>query len=164
MERLWSKKYRKLVLDAELFLDGTEALTDAETGRLIKALALYSTTGERPDTEGNERFILPYFIQMVDAYSPKSTAGSNHPNWKGGVTPRNRIDRNSAEYKAWRTKVFERDDYTCQLCGEHGGKLNAHHVVPFAKDKAKRLEVSNGVTLCEDCHRAIHRGDLELGR
>lgn len=157
-------KYRRLVLDAEMFLTGTEPLSDEETGRLIKALAAYSLTGEKERLKGNERFIYPSFIGMVDDYSPKSTAGANHPNWKGGITPQNHLDRNANEYKTWRTKVFQRDDFTCQLCGEHGGKLNAHHIVPFAKDKSKRTDVENGITLCEDCHKMVHREKIGIWR
>ena len=66
--------------------------------------------------------------------------------------------RRSGEYADWRKKVFERDDYTCQMCGKRGGKLNAHHIKEYAKYPNLRYEVSNGVTLCEKCHKGVHHG------
>lgn len=65
--------------------------------------------------------------------------------------------RNSREYANWRSSVFIRDKHTCQKCGQKGGTLNAHHIKPFAKFPDLRLDVENGQTLCESCHRKIHR-------
>lgn len=65
--------------------------------------------------------------------------------------------RNSSEYSKWRTDVFERDGYKCQHCDQVGGTLNAHHIKPFAQYEDLRLELTNGLTLCEDCHKAVHR-------
>lgn len=65
--------------------------------------------------------------------------------------------RHSTEYTNWRTAVFERDEYTCKACGQVGGKLNAHHIRPYAKFPSLRLDVDNGVTLCEACHKELHR-------
>ena len=67
-------------------------------------------------------------------------------------------DRCCKEYKTWRTSIFENNDYTCAYCGVRGGKLNAHHIKPWAKYPKLRYEVSNGITLCETCHRVIHKG------
>ena len=61
------------------------------------------------------------------------------------------------EYKMWRTSVFERNNYTCQKCSKVGYKLNAHHIINYAKNENSRLEVSNGITFCEDCHRIFHK-------
>ena len=69
----------------------------------------------------------------------------------------NSESRKTAEYKAWRTSVFQRDGYTCQLCGRVGGELNAHHIKPFAKYKSLRYDINNGITLCKECHKEIHR-------
>jgi len=80
-------------------------------------------------------------------------SGSKHWNWKGGITDENHRIRTSADMKAWRKAVFERDNYTCVLCGQYGGKLNADHIKPFALYPQLRLELSNGRTLCFDCHR-----------
>lgn len=81
--------------------------------------------------------------------------------WTGIKTPpwerSNKRQRNSPQYANWRTKVFERDKYTCQKCGQIGGELNAHHIKPFAEFKKHRYEVSNGLTVCVECHREIHR-------
>lgn len=66
--------------------------------------------------------------------------------------------RNSNEYKEWREAVFKRDKYTCQNCGQIGGELNAHHRKSFKKYPKLRLIISNGKTLCIDCHRQIKRG------
>lgn len=66
--------------------------------------------------------------------------------------------RRCSEYKAWRTAVFQRDNYTRQLCGSHGVKLNAHHRLPYATYPNLRYDVDNGVTLCVPCHNAVHRG------
>lgn len=71
--------------------------------------------------------------------------------------------RSTAEYKEWRTNVFERDNYTCQICKQVGGSLQAHHIKPFAKYKELRFDVSNGQTLCESCHKQIHKEVLTNG-
>lgn len=67
--------------------------------------------------------------------------------------------RQSWAYKAWRTLVFERDNYLCTECrdGNKKGrgesvKLHADHIKPFALYPELRFEVSNGRTLCVPCH------------
>jgi 5-methylcytosine-specific restriction endonuclease McrA len=76
--------------------------------------------------------------------------------WKGGTygTERHR-EMSRMEYKQWRMAVFTRDNFTCQGCQARGVYLNAHHIKPYAKFPELRLEVSNGVTLCEPCHNLI---------
>jgi 5-methylcytosine-specific restriction endonuclease McrA len=79
--------------------------------------------------------------------------GKRNNKWKGGITPINAKIRKSPEYKAWRKAIFERDNYTCQICDERGGHLNADHIKPFAYFPELRFELSNGRTLCLSCHR-----------
>lgn len=78
--------------------------------------------------------------------------GEDAPNWKGGITPEIKALRKSDEYKQWRTAVYERDNYTCQCCGKHGGSLRAHHIHSFSSHKHLRFDINNGITLCDACH------------
>ena len=85
--------------------------------------------------------------------------GEKHPNWKGGISKTNKTERQLAmetiEYKFWRTSVFERDCFTCVECGEKGGKLQADHIKPWRDYKKLRYKISNGRTLCVECHKKI---------
>ena len=73
-------------------------------------------------------------------------------------------DRQTREYKQWRKSVFERDNYTCQACGEKGGRLQAHHIKQWALYPKERYNVANGVTLCKKCHKKVHIKGVEYGR
>ena len=66
---------------------------------------------------------------------------------------RNRNKHGSAEEREWRLAVFVRDNYVCLECGARGGKLSADHIEPWWKRPDLRFELSNGRTLCRDCHR-----------
>lgn len=87
----------------------------------------------------------------------KKYSGENHYNWKGGITPEEEKFRKSKKYIKWRDAVFKRDDYTCQACGSRGVELNAHHLDGFHWCKEKRLDINNGITLCEECHYSFHK-------
>ncbi len=65
--------------------------------------------------------------------------------------------KSSRQYKRWRKQIFERDDYTCQLCGQRGGKLEPHHIYEFSLYPNKRFDVNNGITLCRKCHLEVHK-------
>ena len=79
--------------------------------------------------------------------------GEKSHRWRGGKTSEAMIIRGSKEYADWRSSVFRRDKFTCQICGSVGGKLNADHIKPFSSHPELRLDVSNGRTLCVECHR-----------
>jgi len=98
-------------------------------------------------------------------------SGKGGSNWKGGVTPLKIIFRTSKEYADWRISCMARDKFTCQTCGKKGGMLNVHHI-KTVKDIFKEYDIKtrsdfincdelwdmdNGITLCIDCHKEIHR-------
>ncbi len=79
--------------------------------------------------------------------------GEKASNWQGGITSINKAIRNSLKYKLWRESVFKRDNYQCTLGKkEHGNKLQADHIKPFAYFPELRFALSNGRTLCKPCH------------
>lgn len=82
----------------------------------------------------------------------KSKAGNKNPNWKGGISPEYKRIRRSSKFFQWRKKVFERDNYTCQMCFNRGGELHPDHIKQFAYYPELRFELSNGRTLCKECH------------
>lgn len=98
-------------------------------------------------------------------YRAKMKASNYHKNigdkshlWKGGITSENMIIRSRSDYKEWRKKVFERDNYTCVWCGVKSGNgkaiiLHADHIKSFAYHPELRFEISNGRTLCKECHK-----------
>jgi hypothetical protein len=67
--------------------------------------------------------------------------------------------RNSPEYRAFKKEVLERDGYKCKVCGSTEN-LHVHHFKSYRKYPELRADVSNGVTLCANCHRMVHHGDL----
>ncbi len=97
----------------------------------------------------------------------EATKGEKNKNWKGGITSLRFQIYNLYEFRLWRLKVYTRDNYTCVACHKVGGKLNAHHIKSFSKILEENnitsvveaqlcgelWDVSNGVTLCKDCHK-----------
>ena len=69
-----------------------------------------------------------------------------------------RAEMGRLEYRLWRESVFERDNWTCQLCFRRGCRLEADHIKPWAKFPELRIAIDNGRTLCYECHRKGHRG------
>lgn len=78
--------------------------------------------------------------------------GISIEDFNGFAVTEEHMARNNTYYKEWVREVFERDKYTCQCCGKHGGNLNAHHLYNFSERKDLRYDVSNGITFCEACH------------
>ena len=112
--------------------------------------------------EGHEfKMSLDHMLSGEDCpycYS-KNRCGEGHPNYNPNLTEEDR-DRNRL-YKEggnglWVKTVYAKDNFTCQICGEKR-HLNAHHLDGYHWAKEKRLELLNGVTLCEDCHKLFHK-------
>lgn len=87
--------------------------------------------------------------------------GENSPNWKGGISTQRDIDKRTKEYKDWRKKVYERDNYTCAACkDDSGGNLHAHHILNYSHNKDLRYNIDNGITLCDKCHNPSVKGSF----
>jgi len=103
------------------------------------------------------------------SYAGKSRMGKNHFNWQGGLTlinyPIRQAIMATREYKLWRKSVYERDSYQCQICGSSkSGTLHANHIKRFIDNSELRLNISNGITLCKNCHEkkvTSHESDWE---
>ena len=99
----------------------------------------------------------PMFGKKRPEHSEKMR-GSKHPKYNANLTKEERyLHRRYFEYNKWRKSVFERDNYTCQYCGTKRSPFNAHHLNGHDKFIELRTEITNGITLCEICHKEFHR-------
>jgi len=94
---------------------------------------------------------LSFSANRPEIIAKKIRYGSKHPNW---VIDRSKLKfRPRPELTLWRIAIFERDNYTCQECKQHGGQLQAHHILGYNTFPSKRWDLTNGVTLCISCHK-----------
>jgi thymidylate synthase (FAD) len=87
----------------------------------------------------------------------RARSGPRSNFWRGGVsTDRQSIARWTTEQAP---KVHAQYDYTCQApgCGQRGGKLHAHHIIPVWMDESVAYDIGNLITVCDGCHRAVHK-------
>ena len=131
--------------------------------------------------------------QWSDNFKSKiSSAKTGVPNYK----KRKIIDRSKTAsyfrhrcrallYAEWTSKVLQRDNYTCQLCG-YKRELEVHHIRKFSKilmivadrlglclddykaftdseyelfrdEVIKEHKLEDGITLCKECHKGIDK-------
>ena len=58
-------------------------------------------------------------------------------------------------------KYETKDDHTCRDCGATEN-LEAHHIFSKSKHPDRILEIDNGTTLCEPCHKYEHKINGEI--
>lgn len=84
--------------------------------------------------------------------------GNKSGNWRGGITPLNRLLRTKSKWKIWREEVFLKDNFTCQnknckFCNNKIGiLLHPHHIKPLALYPNLAFDVNNGITYCAKFH------------
>lgn len=92
--------------------------------------------------------------------SPLVPRGPRHHNFVDGKSVERSGYRHTLsqqfEHRLWRTKVFERDNYTCRICGMRGVFLHPHHHKSWKDYPEFRYSVENGITLCVECHLNLH--------
>lgn len=105
-------------------------------------------------------------ISISQGTRRKTPRGKDCHSYKDGKLAERRGERFGSRYKRWRYDVFVRDNFACRYCGDsRGGNLRAHHLKSFAEFSNLRFEVSNGITLCDPCHKDLHaKGDPADGR
>lgn len=54
-----------------------------------------------------------------------------------------------------RLEIMQRDNFTCQDCGDTESQLQVHHKSYAYNKMAWEYENDNLITLCEDCHSLI---------
>jgi 5-methylcytosine-specific restriction endonuclease McrA len=135
--------------------------------------------GIKPPSNKGKRFTDVHVQKIIESkrkngslyHTPERTAKiqqsrKNHYDKIGRVSPLLERIKRTRKYRNWRATVFERDNYTCVLCGYRGNKLQADHIVQKAiyikkcdNDYSKCMkykplwEVKNGRTLCHKCHK-----------
>lgn len=107
-------------------------------------------------------------------WQAKYVIGELACNWRGGVSTINQRIRSLIKYSNWVKGVFKKDFFTCIKCGDkRGGNLNAHHIKQVSdiieENNIKKMQdiikskelwnINNGITLCENCHVKIHKGN-----
>lgn len=94
----------------------------------------------------------------------KQIKGILHHNYKQHLhLIKEEIDRKYPAYIDWRNSIYKRDNYSCMCCKVDANKLrqnelkiHAHHIKNFKDYPDCRIDLDNGITLCEKCHLLFH--------
>lgn len=160
MGRKHSEETKQKIRNRVFSMETRRNMSEAAKGRIVSLETRLKIgkahTGMKRSAETKRKVAEAQKYISLETRMKKRLAqlGSKGSNWKGGVSAINERIRNSFEYKLWRDSVLKRDNYMCTIGGKaHGRKLHADHIKPFSLFPDLRFVLSNGRTLCVDCHK-----------
>lgn len=83
------------------------------------------------------------------------------PNWADLLEYAPVDSRHDPRVTAWKKSVKIRDGNKCRRCGNKNN-LEAHHILPWAEYPQGRIDINNGITLCNSCHANEHIRERNL--
>lgn len=102
-------------------------------------------------------------MKCLGKFNERRYSGAGNPNFKGGDWEHNyRVP----DWAPTRNSVRERDDYTCQNCGETAKELgqipDCHHIIPehTFDNRNDAHFTENLILLCRDCHNVFDQMEL----
>jgi hypothetical protein len=128
-------------------------VSDSWLGKVIRSMNLQKPKGQYPNRRpggGRTGMHTPEGLTHLS----ESISGPRNPQWKGGVT-RRAVELRSEISNTSRREIYERDDFTCRLCGERAGRLTLHHIVPIWQNEDLVADKQNLMTLCAVCHHKV---------
>ncbi|MBD2427544.1 FAD-dependent thymidylate synthase [Phormidium sp. FACHB-1136] len=158
-------------LDQGLHVDEMAALAGCSIETVKKWVYAHSLTlNKRPpgtdspwnrSIKGYKLNLSPESLEQRRANAKAFTKrGADSNFWKGGTaTEREQI---GAWTRQIAPQVHAKFNYICQRCGDSGGNLHAHHLVPVFAEQSLAYEFENLVSLCQSCHEHIHHNHQEL--
>lgn len=153
--RLIVPKGTKIMVKVEDLTEGSHALVNCECDECKKQLNMFWYTYKKHNHNGK--------VYCHSCSLKILNSRENNPNWNLNKTDEERKnERKYTEYTNFIKSVLARDDYTCQCCGRKiSDKLEVHHLDGYNWCIEKRIDVTNGITLCNNCHDNFH---LKYGR
>lgn len=111
---------------------------------------------------GNTKVIMGARLQSGNTKSCgclKYIRGKEHASYNPELTDEQRALWNCRrpEDRSWSNKILKRDKYTCLICCQRGIELKAHHLDGYGWCIKRQLDLTNGVTLCKECHNNFHK-------
>jgi hypothetical protein len=96
--------------------------------------------------------------ELASSRRKMNQLGENNSCYNPLLTDEDRISRRHVKgYKEWSFAIKKKFNFTCEICKDNkGGNLISHHLYSYMKFKEFRLNIENGVCLCESCHNEFH--------
>lgn len=145
----WFRLYAEFASDPKV-----QMMSEAMQRRLVMLMCLHRTNGGHEFTDEEVAFHLR--IGDGDVIETKRLLSANgfiDGQWRLSLPLETKPERPARhEWAEIRLRIFVRDDYTCQYCGQRGGRLECDHVVPVARGGCH--DDVNLVTACFICNRS----------
>lgn len=159
MSQQWFRMYGEFATDPKV-----QMLSEANQRRYVMLLCLRCSNGDV--TLQDEEIAFQLRISMDDWMATKAvllakrliTEDCRPTAWD----KRQSADFSRPSSEVWRkirSRIFERDAFTCVYCGARGVRLECDHIVPVAIGGSH--DESNLATACFACNRSKHSKTLE---
>lgn len=164
------KHYQSLGYPVDIFVNKQNKIAVRRKKIKVKTEDLLSTSYVKVEIccDNCQQYkVVPYYryynhnhggkTYCIHCYAKLFNSGENHIKWNSSLTKEEReIGRCYPEYIDFVKRIFERDKKICYCCGKKDKNAEVHHLNGYNWCSEGRLDDTNAVTLCKNCHSNFH--------
>lgn len=132
-------------------------LTGKKRSKEVKEKLRQANLGKKLSEETKRKLRSKIYTEEERQRLSLAIRGKRGEEFDGYVTPIDKKERIRFR-REMQKLVFERDDYTCQICGIRGIDLQVDHIQEWSEYVELRFKLENCRTLCAKCHYLITFG------